>query len=690
MRRWRRALVTSGGLVAGLALAAAGLDRAFPPPLERAADVSRTVADSRGRPLRVFANGDGRWRLPATADRVDPLYLRMLLAVEDRRFRLHPGVDPLALGRAALQDLAAGRVVSGASTLSMQAARLLEPRPRTLASKVLEAARTLQLEARLGKAGVLGLYLTLAPFGGNLEGVRAASRAFFGKEPTGLTPAEAALLVALPRSPSRLRPDRHPEAARAARDAVLARAEAAGVIDAATRAEAAAEPVPDRRLAWPAAAPHLAERALAVRPAGAVVRTTLDGDLQRGVEALVAREAAGLPPQAGAAVLVADNRTRAVLALVGAPDHRSTERRGAIDMTWATRSPGSTLKPFIYGLAFDERLVTPSTLIEDVSTRFDDSYAPRNFDERFRGELTVREALLASLNVPAVLVLDRLGPERFVRALARAGIALDLGPDPGPPGLALALGGAGTTLRDLVALYASLARSGRVARLRDLADEPVGPETALLSPAAAAQVRAILADAAPAPGAVPAGYQAGRLGVAVKTGTSYGFRDAWALGVTDRHTVGVWVGRPDGTPLPERTGRTAALPLLHRVFDLLPEAGTASARPPAPFAEEPPALLRRIEAGRAEAALPPDPDRLRLVFPGPAMVLDVAGPDGSPEALGLLAAGGRRPLSWLVDGRPLPGARDREAVLLPRRLGPLRITVLDAAGRSASADVVLR
>jgi penicillin-binding protein 1C len=685
----RRLVVVAGIAAAALAVATLTLDRAFLLPLGPATDLSRVVVDRDGASLRVFANGAGRWRLPATAGEVAPLYLRMLLAVEDRRFKAHPGIDPLAMARASWQNLVAGRTVSGASTLSMQVARLLEPRPRTLRSKLLEALRALQLEARLGKTGVLDLYLVLAPFGGNLDGVRAASRAYFGKEPGALDPAEAALLVALPRSPSRLRPDRHPDAARAARDAVLARAEAAGVIDAATRAEAMAAPVPSARLPWPFTAPHLARRALAARPGAAVVRTTVDGDLQRAVEALAREAASGLVPQAGLAALVVDNRHREIRVAIGAPDHFSLPRHGAIDMTLAVRSPGSTLKPFIYGMAFDERIVTPVTLVQDVSTRFGD-YAPRNFDTSFHGELTIADALLRSLNVPAVLVLHRLGPQRFVRALARAGVALDPGGDRTMPGLPVALGGVGTTLHDLATLYVALARGGQVAPLRLLTDEPAGPEVPLLSRDAARELHRILAAARPAPGLVPGGQRAGRPAIAVKTGTSYGFRDAWAMGVTDRYTVGVWVGRPDGTPIPEQTGRTAALPLLERIFDLLPESGGEAAMLRAPV--PPPDLLRRIEAlGPGEGAVRlSDPDRLRLVFPEAGIVLDARDENGALAPVTAIAAGGRRPLAWLVDGAPVPGAMGREVAFVPTRAGSLRITVLDAQGRSASAEVTVR
>jgi penicillin-binding protein 1C len=770
-RRARRTAALAGSGLAALALAVTALDRLFPPSLERLADLSTAVVDRNGAPLRLFTNREGLWRLPVTSEEVAPVYLDMLVAVEDRRFFAHPGVDPLALARALADNLAAGRVVSGASTLTMQVARLLEPRPRTLASKLVEAARALQLEARFDKRRILEMYLTLAPFGGNLEGVRAASLAYFGKEPRALTGAEAALLVALPRSPERLRPDRRtgattagqdrradsslpalrahgdrpiaardaevrlrradptgargPDAAERGRGRVLARAVAAGVLDARGAAEAEQESVPTARIPWPFLAPHLSERLRREDPGQPLVRTTLDGRLQQAVEALARRNAAALVDRAGLAVLVADNRASEIVAAVGAADYFDSARQGAVDMTGAVRSPGSALKPFIYGLGFDERIIEPRTLVEDVSTRFRD-YSPANFDSSFHGELTVKEALLRSLNVPAVLVLDRLGPARFVDALARAGITLHLGRRGHPglrrgygglgpagpqvrgedlnvpaektpvpfssPGLPVALGGVGVTLYDLTTLYSALARDGRVTPLRVTLDAPARAGTRLLSGEAASQVRGILEEAAPAPGWVQAADRRVRGAIAVKTGTSYGYRDAWAFGVSDRYTVGVWVGRPDGTPIPEQTGRTAALPVLYQVFDLLPAPPSRAVTAPTP-ARPPAEMLRRLEArapGDRRVRLP-DANRLRLVFPSPGITVEVTDGAGALTPVTLIAEGGRRPLTWLVDGRPIPpdGAR-REVAWLPQRTGTARITVLDADGRSDGAEVSLR
>ena len=679
--------------VAGIS-AAAGLwtaDRLLPPPLDRLADISTAVLDRDGRALRIFTNSTGAWRLPAAVGDVEPLYIALLLQREDRRFYRHGGVDPLGVARAAWQNLMAGRIVSGASTLTMQVARLLDPRPRTLSAKLIEAVRALQLEWRYDKDAILGMYLTLAPFGGNLEGVRAAARAWLGKEPRELTAAEAALLVALPQAPSRLRPDRWPQAARAARNRVLRQGRDARLLEMSLAAEAAAESVPDRRLDWPLLAPHLAERLKRQQPTAATIQTTIDGNLQRALQDLVAIEAASLPAPGSLAVLVVDNTTAAVAAAVGSAGYGDALRLGAIDMTRAVRSPGSTLKPFLYGLAFDAGILRPRTLIADVSMRFGD-YAPKNFDQAFHGELTAAEALQRSLNVPAVLILDRLGPARVAAALARSGAALRLpkaaAGTRSPPGLPLALGGIGTTLEDVTMLYAGLANGGLVRPLRAAVNAPAAPPVRLMSAAAAADVLAILAEAAPPPGVVPAAARLGRGAIALKTGTSYGFRDAWAFGVAREFTVGVWAGRADGTPSPDRLGRDAAAPVLQKVFDLLP-AITAAAGPGSGD-DRPPVLLRRLESApvAGEGIRMPDPHPLRLVFPIARSTIER---DGERNPVTLIATGGRRPLSWLIDGRPIAaGTAAREAEWLPQQTGEVRITVLDADGRSDSAVIEVR
>src|SRR5258707_4014027 len=478
------------------------------PALDRSRDVSMLVLARDGSILRGFLSADGKWRLPVSPDDVDPVYRELLIATEDQRFASHPGVDALAALRAFGQLAAHGHIVSGASTLTMQAVRLLERRPRSLAAKLVEAAEALALERRLGKDAILGLYLTLAPFGGNLEGVRAASLAYFGKEPRHLSPGEAAMLVALPRLPERLRPDRHPEAARHARDAVLERMRETGILTDTAFVEARAEPVPQHRLALPFHAAHLA-RALRVNaPHASVQRTAIDPLMQRQVEALLRRESAVLDPQATLAAIVVDNRERRVIAYVGNAEFESVGRPGTLDMARAGGSPGAALKPFIYAVAFARRVLPPETVLDDRPRHFGD-YAPSDFDGTFQGEVSAAEALQYSLNVPAVAVLDRLGPSRFTGALAAAGIRLHLPTAEAEPGLAIALGGAGISLYDLAALYAGLARGGDIAALRGRADAPAARGTAIFGPVAAWYVSDLLGRAPPPPGMLPADVRRG-------------------------------------------------------------------------------------------------------------------------------------------------------------------------------------
>ncbi len=653
--RLRRGLGRGVGVVALLAFGFGLADRLAPPDLSRLA-TGTDILDRAGRPLAALPAPGGIWRLGTTVAEVPPHLTAMLLAAEDRRFRWHPGIDPLSLGRAAFQWIRAGHVVSGGSTITMQVARLLEPRPRNLRAKAIEVFRALQLESRYSKDEILGLWLTLAPQGGNLEGVRAGALAWFGKAPAALDPAESALLVALARRPEALRPDRHPDAARTARDALLTiRAAAAVGITDADRRFALDTPVPGRRQPMPHLAPHLARQEARAEPAARRLQTTLDAPLQRAVERLAAEARRDLGERSSLAIVIADLRSREIRALAGGA-WGEEGRAGALDLSRAVRSPGSALKPFLYALAFEQGIAAPGSILADLPLRFG-AYAPENFDHGFMGRVTAAEALRQSLNLPAVALLDRLGPLSFATALKRAGAPPRL-----PPGadasLPLALGGAGTTLREMTALYATLADGGRAAPLLTRPAAPSPPQQ-VLSRRAAESVGAILTH--PFPGGGPAG-------IAWKTGTSWGGRDAWSLGYDRAHVVGVWVGRPDGTPMPGATGRSTALPILARLFALLP----AAPREPGSF---------RAVAAPGEAV-----DRLRLLFPPPGAVL--ASGEGHVT---LRVAGGQRPMTFLVDGAPLPAeAARREAAWTPPGPGFYQVTVLDARGIAARAEVRVR
>ena len=558
--RLMRVVLAVGMLVLALLWLA---DRLWPLPM-LADDLARVVLAEDGTPLWRFADADGVWRYPVGREQVSPLYLQALLAYEDRWFYSHPGINPLALARAAWLNLRGGRVVSGGSTLSMQVARLLDPHPRTLAGKLRQLWRTAQLEWYLSKDQILEIYLDRAPFGGTLQGVAAASWAYLGKSPLHLTPAEAALLAVLPQAPSRLRPDRHPQRAQHARDKVLQRLAEYQVWPARQVAEAREEPLLLAPRQEPALAPLLARR-LNHANSPPLIRTTLDASLQRRLEDLLLGWRARLPERTSAAVLVVESQTMAVRAYLGSVDLGDERRFGHVDMVSALRSPGSTLKPFLYGMAMDDGLIHSESLLQDVPRRYGD-YRPGNFSMGFSGPVSASSALALSLNLPAVQLLEAYGPKRFAAQMRSGGVPLIL-PPLAEPNLSLILGGAGSRLEDLVGGYAALARQGHSARIRLQPQDPL-VERRLLSPGSAWIIRRILAGQA-RPDRDPSAELVQRPQLAWKTGTSYGFRDAWSIGVGPRYLIGVWIGRPDGTPVPGQFGLASAAPLMLQVHDLL-------------------------------------------------------------------------------------------------------------------------
>ena len=562
-------------LLAFCALTLLALDRLWPPLLPAPGDGTVVLAAD-GRPLRAFADRNGVWRRPVRLDEVSPLYLQALLAYEDKRYRQHPGVDPLAIARAAWQSLRHGRIVSGGSTLTMQVARILQPpgHRHSLAGKLRQVLRALQLEWRLDKDAILTLYLDHAPFGGTVEGVSAASWAYLGKPPQQLSHAEAALLAVLPQAPSRNRPDRHPERAQRERDKVLQRLADLGVWPHDVVAAAMQEPVVSRRLRAPDQAALLAERLRRAHPGQAQIDTLIDADLQAVLEARVGAWLARFPPSTSAAVLVMENPSLAVRAYVGSGAWGDPQRLGHVDMIRARRSPGSTLKPLLFGLAIDDGLIHSASLLVDAPQSFD-GYRPANFDTGFRGPVAAADALRLSLNVPAVDLLDRIGPQRFAARVQHAGLSLQL-PRGGEPNLSMILGGVATRLEELVAVYAALGNDGLAGRPRLTADS--APERRrLMSAGAAFIVREMLTEPA-APGSAAEQFARGDRLVA-KTGTSWGYRDAWAIGVQPGWTVGVWIGRPDGTPLPGHYGAVSALPLLQAIAADLPRRHAGFGRP---------------------------------------------------------------------------------------------------------------
>lgn len=687
------ALVGTAGFAAGEVHSAVNrimrIAESLPPaPHPSAIHVSQVVVDRSGALLRPFTTDDGRWRLPVEIKQVDRQFIDMLLAYEDRGFYSHGGIDWRSMLRAAAQfTLAGGHIVSGGSTLTMQVARLLEGAPtRNLDGKIAQMVHAEALERQLSKDEILTLYLTLAPYGGNIEGIRAASLAYFGKEPTRLTTAECALLVALPQSPEARRPDRDPATALAARNRVLDRVVEAGYLSREEAEAAKREPMPTLRRDFPKLAAHVAETAITAHPNARQVQVTIDKRLQAALERLAAGRAQKLGSKVSVAIVVADMATGDILGSVGSANLFSEDTDGYVDMTQAVRSPGSTLKPLIYGLAFELGLAHPESLIEDRETAFG-WYVPVNFDGLNRGTVTVRQALTESLNIPAVTVLDAVGAARFMARLRRAHVDPKL-PVGETPGLAVGLGGVGVTLRELVSLYAAIGRGGSPVVLHDNAT----PTTAdpsdvapVLDPVAAWYVADVLAGVPP-----PLNGTAGR--VAYKTGTSYGYRDAWSIGFDGKYAVGVWVGRPDGVPVPGITGISAAAPILFETFDRLGSHTT-------PLRDPPPGVLL---ASNAELPEPlkhfrhPDDDlRTRdaapqIAYPADGVDVDLglAGGDASPLIVKI--RNGSPPFTFFADGAPIDhSAFARQSRFSPKGPGYVTLSVVDSKGRSDSVKVFL-
>ncbi|RLJ52014.1 penicillin-binding protein 1C [Litoreibacter meonggei] len=667
---------TFGLLAVALWAAAFGRDR-FDHWIDRteipvlAIETGVEVLDRRGHLLRAFQTSDDRWRLAASVAEVDPEFLCLLIRYEDKRFYDHAGVDPVAMLRAAAQGVWNGRIVSGGSTLTMQVARLLEESGTgSWPGKLRQIRLALALERRLSKEQILSLYLVRAPYGGNLEGLRAATLAYYRKEPRRLTPTQAAMLIALPQSPESRRPDRFPERALRARKHVIERLVGAGAL---TPEDRSGQALRAKRHEFAALAPHLTDR-IRNTNGGQLVRTTLDVGIQRKLERMAANAVATAGRHLSVAMMVADHQTGEIIASVGSASYANDRRGGFIDMTQARRSPGSTLKPLIYGMGFDQGLIHPETLVSDRPMQFG-AYAPQNFDGVFRGDIRVRQALQASLNLPVVSILDRLGPANLIAKLRQAGASPQLAGD--QAGLAIALGGLGLSLSELVQLYAVIAQPDRAKTLA-ATQGAIAPLPPVLSKRASWYIGDILKG-------VPRPAMAGRKDVAFKTGTSYGHRDAWAIGYDGRHVVGVWMGRADGTPVPGAFGGELAAPLMFQAFDKIKPDSDPLPAPPRDAllsgnAELPQPLQRFISRVEQRGVAQDHP---KVAFP----------PDGARVALrgGALTVqirDGVAPFTWMQNGTPvLTNSWDRQAQLVPSGRGYVQVRVIDARGRATGTTV---
>lgn len=658
------------------------VERTELPPLEL--ETAVTVLDRNGDLLRAYTVEGGRWRLPVALEGVDPAYIEMLVAFEDKRFYSHPGVDIRALLRGVGQLASNGRIISGGSTLTMQVARLLEGgETGQLSAKVRQIRVALALERQLSKADILTLYMQLAPMGGNIEGVRAATLTYFGKEPGRLTPAEAALLVALPQAPTSRRPDRFADAAQIARDRVLARAVSADILPEDEAIAGRRADVPDERIAFPLLAPHFTDALRQAAPETRLFTTTLDRDIQTALEALLRTAMQTRESGLSAALVLAEHHSGNIIASIGSANLFDARADGFVDMTQAIRSPGSTLKPLIYGIGFENGLANPETLIDDRPMRFR-GYEPQNFDRTYRGAVSIRTALQLSLNIPAVAMMDAIGPAQFLNRLRRAGLVPKL-PGGSTPGLAIALGGVGLSLQDLVTLYASIARGGEPVVLSGLGGHAGG--NPVLLPGAAWQVADILAATPP-----PATALLDQ--IAYKTGTSYGYRDAFAIGFDGRYVMGVWMGRPDGASVPGLQGIKDAAPLLFEAFSRLSERPTPLPAPP-PYVltgprESLPLPLRHFQARGDSNYI--DPNRPEIAFPPDGAEVDLGLSDARANAeLVLKLKGGAPPFSWIINGAAIMPAQYERQMLWPVESGGfVSVSVVDSLGRAARTRFFLQ
>ena len=649
------------------------------PDPERLAQDARLVVGEDGTILGGHLSADAKWRFEAQLTEIDPAYLDMLIAYEDRNFRSHRGVDVAAAFRAVGQAIRHGRIVSGASTLTMQLVRLYDPRARGLQAKALEALRAVKLERHLGKDEILQAYLTAAPFGGNIEGVRAAALVYLGKEPAELSVAEAALLVALPQAPEARRPDRAPLAAQAARDRVLANLAARGVVDKRAALRAAERHVTIQGNALPNHAFHMGHRREA-RDGSGPIETLLDARLQKKSEQIAAQALRGRDPGVNIAIMVIRNEDGAVVGYVGSGAPGSRARNGYVDLVRAVRSPGSALKPFIYAMAFEQLIVHPDTIVADQPVDIA-GYRPDNADGVFSGDVSMRQALILSKNTVPVMLLDAVGIPAFLSRFRTVGKPLALGASDSEAGLAIALGGVGVSPEQLTWLYSAFANEGELKELRLAPQDRRRSLGNLFSPAAANAVADILADVPPPAGRARLAAQDGSRRIGFKTGTSYGFRDAWAVGFDKLHTVGVWIGRPDGAPHLGAYGVSAAAPVMMQVFDALPvpQKGAAAGRKPLGALASPRSLPERLRRfGSTPAYETREP--LEILYPRAGAQIAARRSAGETISLPLKVAGGRPPYRWTVLGEVLEPERTGEHWAAISGRGQIDIAVTDADG----------
>ncbi len=662
-----------------------------PLPLERYTTTSKVILDDNNDYLNQYLTPKGYWRLTTHSQDLQKLHLKGLLAYEDKRFFSHPGVDPVALIRAAGQWFFYGKPISGASTITMQVVRLLGYQRRDLIGKMVQISLALKLERDHSKQQILSMYLTLTPFGGNVEGIRAAAFAYFKKDPVQLDLSEIALLIGIPQSPEARRLDRiSQENLKKTKDHILARLYKANVITKRQFELAQLDQVKTKKHKLPNIAPHLGIRLLSQYPSKQTINTTINVALQNHVARIASDTLTQLRDGTDIAILIVRNKDRAVRAYLGGTDYFDPTNPNYNDLARAQRSPGSTLKPIIYGMAFEEIIVHPETLIVDAHHHFS-GYAPVNFDRTFLGEITVRESLIKSLNTTAVLLLNEIGVSRFLSRLRSSGVPLNIRQPDTDAGLSVGLGGGGISLVNLTRLYVAIANKGESRELNYIKEQSQVQSSRLLTQESAWSLVDILADSIPPKSSSMLNNYGALRRVAFKTGTSYGFRDAWTIGFDSQHTVAVWIGRSDNRPNPGYSGLNAAAPVLFQLFDLLPfnkqdVADKTSADMFLSRNTDLPKRLKRFYPAQSlikeHGSMP-----LQIIYPPNDIELEMA-EDELSKTVNMLVRGGEKPYFWFVNGLSIAEASYQSQISWhTEQRGQHNIQVIDSGGSQKSVSI---
>lgn len=575
-------------------------------PVHTTIQFSRLILSNENKLLNASLSSDQQWRMKAELKEVNPLLIKTLIYKEDRWFRFHLGVNPVALARAIFQNVRSGERVSGASTITMQVIRMLEPRRRNVFNKLIECFRALQLELHHSKNEILELYINLLPYGGNIQGVKSASFLYFGQEPQALSLAQIVTLAIIPNDPKHLRLSINNDKIVKERNFWLKKLSRFGYFSKSTLEDALLEPLTAKRFDAPRQIPHLSRLLSGLQPYNPVISTFINAQLQDFVENTVSNEVSMYRGMGvgNASVVLIDNHTHTVVAYVGSAGFMDNQFQGQVDGASALRSPGSALKPFLYALAIDRGLITPKTILQDIPQNFN-GYRPLNYDETFRGRLPASQALALSLNIPAVDLVNRVGVDLFNEKLSRGGLKW-IGERKKTLGLSVILGGCGVTLTELTSLYSCLATDGINYPLRFTKDKKNDETDTLFSPQSVWMIHEILTGLKRPD--LPNNFEnsVNLPHIAWKTGTSYGRRDAWSFGYNPDYTVGVWVGNFDGTGVPELSGADFATPILFKIFNTL----TFNQKPA--WFKRPPGLDFRLVC--SESGLPPGEACTNLVM----------------------------------------------------------------------------